>query len=269
MADARQYIGAIAKHLPPSAATLRLLDVGGAAGMILAGLRDDLDIAAVTGSPTDWNLSSDSMDAVVAYDYSASPEFLSASLAALRPGGRLVVANPHDAVSAAWVKMLENAGYTRILVEALSDGVLIRGEKPHTEQRPQDRIQQVSSRDSNSLDFATYSGRYVYLLVRQTPNQPVWKLASGEQVEWQAVAVEGDDSPVLLAFSSLPKAVAFMQPAVMAGRIKDVNKIAKFSRETAQQWMCPLILNPTTEALEKGAVVLVPVDPETAEASDE
>ena len=52
--------------------------------------------------------------------------------------------------------------------------------------------------------------------------------------------------PLLLAFSSLPNAVAFMQPAVIAGTIKDVNKVAKFSRATAQDWR--VLINPALDA---------------------
>jgi hypothetical protein len=267
MADARLYVEAMAKHLPPSAATLRLLDVGGAAGALLSGLRRDLEIIPAAATP--GNLSSNSLDAVVAYDHALSQDFLSVALAALRPGGRLVVVNPNTAVSKAWVTALENVGYTRILIEAVFDGVLVRGEKPHTQQRSQDRIQQVAALDADQLDLSAFSGRYVHLLIRQTPNKPAWRLAPGEQIEWQALALENGGAPVLLAFSSLPRAVAFMQPAVMAGRIKDVHKVARFSRETARQWTLSMLLNPTIDALDDGTVALVPVDPQSAEAPDE
>jgi hypothetical protein len=267
VSDAHDYIQAMAKHLPPSAASLRLLDVGGAAGEVLSGLRGDLEIIPATSSLD--NRPSDSLDAVVAYDLALSQEFLGVALSALRPGGRLVVANPTDAVHERWVALLENAGYTRILVESVFDGVLIRGEKPHAELSTQARIQQVAARDASHLDLAAYSGRYLYLLIRQTPNKPAWRHASGEPIEWQAVALENGGAPVLLAFSSLPQAVAFMQPAVMAGHIKDVNKVAKFRRETAHQWTLPLLLNPTVDMLDNGTVTLMPVDPQTAESPDE
>jgi hypothetical protein len=269
MTDSRRLIEAIAKHLPPSAATLRLMDVGGAVGATLAGLRGDLQVMPVPDLPA--SISPNSVDAVVAYDVALSQEFLSAALAGLRPGGRLIIVNPAGVVSATWVKTLEDTGYVRILVEPASNpgGVLIRGEKPHTEQRTPDRIQQVAGRDANLLDLASYTGRYIHLLIRQSPNKPVWKLAPGEQVEWHAVALANNGAPALLAFSSLPKAVAFMQPTVLSGRIKDVNKVAKFSRETAQQWASPVILNPTPEALEGCVVLFMPVDSRTAEAPDE
>ncbi len=267
MTDARLYIEAMAKHLPPSAATLRLLDIGGITGGVLSRLRGDLEIIPATSTPDEP--SSDSLDAVVAYDLVLSQDFLGAALAALRPGGRLVVVNPTGAVKESWVATLENAGYTRILVEAVFDGVLIRGEKPHTEQHALDRIQQVAAHDAALFDLASYSGRYLHLLICQTPNKPAWRLAPGEQIQWQALALENGGALELLAFSSLPKAVAFMQPAVMAGRIKDVNKVAKFSRETVQKWTLPLLLNPTIDTLEDRVVALVPVDPQTAEVPDE
>jgi hypothetical protein len=269
MSGARPYIEVMAKHLPPSAATLQLLDVGGTAGATLAEIRADLNIASVCDSPTHWQLSNDSLDAIIAYDYILSREFLSVAMAALRPGGRLIVANPHDRISEAWVKTFENAGYTRILVELALDGILLRGEKPHIEQSTHDRIQQVATYDANLLDLAAYNGRYVHLLIRQTPNKPSWKLTSDKDIEWQAVAVHNDGIPTLLAFSSLPKAVAFMQPAVLAGHIRDVNKVAKFSRETVREWAVPVLLNPTIETIESRTVLLLSVDPQTAETPDE
>ena len=73
----------------------------------------------------------------------------------------------------------------------------------------------------------------------------------------------------VLAFSSLPKAVEFMQPAVVAGRIKDVNKIAKFRWEVARDWPFPVMLNPSDEIFDTHAAALLAVDPDTAEAPDE
>lgn len=267
----RLFIEAMAKHLPPSASQLRLLDVNGAAGEVLSALRHDLDTLSLSSQTPTWNLASDSVDAVTAYAIALDSDFLSAALATLRPGGRLIVVLPSGVVSEEWVKTLEEAGYTRILVELAVGqmGVLVRGEKPHTEQRTHDRIQQVAVRDTNVLDLTTYNGRYIHLLIRQTPNKPAWKLAPDERIEWRAVALNGEDGDTLLAFSSLPKAVAFMQPVVMAGKIRDVNRVAKFSRETVGQWTFPVVLNPTVEMLEGRVVALVQIDSQTAETPDE
>ncbi|MFN8562170.1 MAG: hypothetical protein U0703_11245 [Anaerolineae bacterium] len=85
-------------------------------------------------------------------------------------------------------------------------------------------------------------------------------------VEWRALALADDGDRLLLAFSSLPNAVAFMQPAVLDGAITGVNKVAKFSR-AAQDWR-PWI-NPPLEALAGREIVYVPVDPALAEIPDE
>jgi SAM-dependent methyltransferase len=264
----RRFIEAMAKHLPPSGATLHVLDVGGGAFTILAEQRADLAVTVVDGGLEESKFDADSFDAIVAYDEDIGGGFLKAALAALRPGGRLVVVQPLEEVREALVKTLERAGYTRILVEpALDDpptGVLLRGEKPHTEAHTLDRVRQVAGRD-----VATRAGRYIHLLIQQKPNKPPWSLKPGEKVEWHAIAVQGKDETVLLAFSSLPKAVEFMQPALLDGFITDVNKIAKFRWEQARAWPFPVLVNPTDDILATHAVVLLPVDPATAEAPDE
>lgn len=269
VAEKRAYIQALARHLPPSGAVLRLLDIGGQAGSLLAEQRGDLHIITLDEA-ADWPLPPDSVDAVAGYDSPAQPDMLKKALTVLRPGGRLIIVRPSGQPEAALVTLLEQAGYTRILVEPALDsgGLLLRGEKPHTEQRTVDRISQVADSDITG-DWAGYRGRYVHLLVRQSPNKPVWALRPDEQIEWRAAALEQGGQHVLLAFSSLPKAVAFMQPAVMAGLVKDVNKVAKFSKETAQSWPQAVLFNPTAEMVEGWPVVLLPVDPSTAEAPDE
>jgi hypothetical protein len=234
-------------------------------------LRGDLDRRAVGADPVSWRLNANSIDAVVALDPHVSAEFLSAALAALRPGGRLIVVEREREPSRELVETLEEAGYTRILVEPALDGgpgVLMRGEKPHETADTLARIQVAAAQDDALADFSTYSGRYVHLLVRQTPNKPVWALRPGEAITWDAIALDGEP-PVLLAFSSLPRAVGFMQPAVMSGRVVGVNKVAKFSREAAQSWTLPALLNPPVDLLDTRSVIYVSMDPETAEAPDE
>ncbi len=265
----RLLIQTMAKHLPPSAASLRVVDVGGYAAETLVDFRPDVDVILSPGTNDGWLVKPNSIDAVVAYDTALSDHLLESALVAMRPGGRLIILDTNGEPSEAAVKTLEDAGYTRILVEAglehpSSVGVLMRGEKPHTEERTVDRIKQVAGRDNTKR-----SGRYVHLLIQQTPNKPAWKLAPGEKVEWQAVSVAGDGEIVVLAFSSLPKAVEFMQPAVVAGRIKDVNKIAKFRWEVARDWPFPVMLNPSDEIFDTHAATLLTVDPDTAEAPDE
>lgn len=252
----QELITAALKHLPPSGARLRLLAVGD-----VVAQRGDLDVTIMTGAAAEWRLAPDSFDAVLACDAELSAAFLATCLSVLRPGGRLIVVQSSGEPDEAWVKRLEGAGYTRILIEALAgNSLLLRGEKPHTEARTVDRIRQVA-------DLDQYAGRYLHLLIRQTPNKPVWALRPEDVITWHAAAVQGSDAAILLAFSSLPKAVAFMQPAVMQGLIRDVNKVGKFSREAARSW--PVLLNPDIEMLAGCEIVFQVVDAQAAEAPDE
>src|SRR5690606_5851527 len=145
----------------------------------------------------------------------------------------------------------------------LPTGVLMRGEKPHVTGDTLARIQQVAQNDGDSLDLANFKGRYVHLLVVQTPNKPVWHLEEGEPVAWEALAMmnEEDDTPQLIAFSSLPKAVGFMQPAVIAGHISGINKVGKFSKATATGWTLPVLLNPPPQILTDARITTVSIDP--------
>src|SRR5262249_29017406 len=160
-----------------------------------------------------WTLPPDSVDAVIAtnlylvpaeVEKSASAErnlsplpkhgegpgvgFLTSALQALRPGGRLIILDSDGQPGHRLVAPVESAGYTRILVEPLSEegGVLMRGEKPHTTPDTLERIRQVAGRDGDS-DLSTYSGRYVHLLIQQIPNKPAWKLQPDEKIEWRAL----------------------------------------------------------------------------------
>ena len=55
--------------------------------------------------------------------------------------------------------------------------------------------------------------------------------------------------PVLLGFSSLVKAVAFMKPAVLAGVIPQIGKMPRYRGETVAEWGLPVLLNPAFEML--------------------
>lgn len=271
MTPAADWGALIAKHLPPSGATLSVLDLGGAIGGALAALRADLDVTAAAADPAGWAVADDSIDAVVVFGQQLSPTLLQAALSALRPGGRLIALDPDGLPSAEQVETLTAAGYTRILVESAqaSGGVLLRGEKAHTTADTLARIRVAAGRDDLLTDLNRYPGRYLYLLIRQTPNKPVWALRDGEALAWRAVALTVDDQTVLLAFSSLAKAVAFMQPAVLAGQIRDINKVGKFSVQTAHAWALPLLLNPDSGLLAEHPQTLLTIDPATAEQPDE
>jgi hypothetical protein len=266
---ARLFIEAMAKHLPPSASTLRMLDVNGFTGKTLAELRQDLDIVEVGSDPDTWQVEPQSFDAVVVLGQASNDVLLNASLAALRPGGRLILMETSGEPDELRVQTLEKAGFTRILVGTgiecpLPTGVLMRGERPHTTDDTLERVQVAAAQDE-AQPFVDYRGKYVYLLVTQTPNKPVWSRDANEAIQWQAVTLNG----ALLAFSSLPKAVGFMQPAVLADSIKDVNKVGKFSFATARTWTQPVLLNPEIDLLQTGTVGWMDVDASTAEAPDE
>ncbi len=274
--DARQvqryFVAVMAKHLPPSASTLRLLDLDGSSGEMLADLRADLrsfhlEPASLISSAIKPN----SVDAVVAYDIDLNDTVLRRLLAALRPGGRLIALQSSGSVSEEHPRLLTENGYIRILVEPALDGlgVLLRGEKPHLTADTVERVQSVARADEDALGLEQYRGRYLHLLIQQYPNKPAWKLTSSDTITWRAVAIERAKSPVLLVFSSLPKAVGFMQPIVLAGRLADINKVGKFRRATAAAWAWDAILNPTLTSLASARFTAVEIDPATAEAPDE
>ena len=271
MPNKQIFIEAMAKHLPPSASHLRLLDMGAVVGETLLELRPDLDIQEASLNIADWDYAADSFDAVVAYDLLLKESFLEAVLYVLREGGRLIVLNPLAQVDEALVAILEKWGYVRILVEdaVAGAGVLIRGEKAHLNDNTLERVRIGAEPDADLVDLDTYKGRFIHLLIQQSPNKPVWQLSEDEKIEWQAIAFELDTELCLLAFSSLPKAVNFMQPAVLEGLIFDVNKVGKFSIEEAKNWPFPIVLNPIIEQIKGQTIRFVEIDPNTAASPDE
>lgn len=261
---------AMLKHLPPSSSSLKLLDIGGAAGEIFLKHRPDLAITPVSGEASAWEIEQGSFDAVAAFDTDPDSPLLDAALTALRPGGRLIIMSSRGEPDAAHVVTLESHGFTRILVETgaecpLPVGVLMRGERPHQTDDTHARVKIGAAADGDSQTLADYAGRFVHLLIRQTPDKPAWKLRADEPLEWEAVTLDG----ALLAFSSLPKAVAFMQPVVVTGQILGVSKVAKFSKQTALGWPHAVILNPTPDSLENGVLGVISIDPDSAETPDE
>ncbi|QPC81887.1 hypothetical protein G4Y79_19680 [Phototrophicus methaneseepsis] len=266
-----RYIEAMAKHLPPSAAELRLFDVGGVAGRTLRSLRPDLNVTVTSLNTEQWAYPEAVADAVSAYDIPLQADLMAAVLRLLRPGGRFILVNPFGTVDESLVHTLQGAGYVRILVEAAVEGqgVLIRGERVHDTADTLARVQGVAGRDADVLDLATYRGRYVHLLVRQTPNKPVWRLTPEDVLTWEAAAIRQGDDVLLLGFSSLPKAVGLMQPAVLAYLIHGVNKVGKFSKDVAASWPHGVLLNPTLDHIQHADIQFIDIDPQTAEAPDE
>ncbi|MBN8617939.1 MAG: hypothetical protein J0L63_03480 [Anaerolineae bacterium] len=265
----RLLIEAMAKQLPPSASTLQLVDVHGRAGQVLREVRPDIEVIYSPTEYSDWALEAESADAVAAYDCEPDAALLESALRVLRPGGRLIIMDSKHDPDEGYVRTLEAAQYTRILVEMgaecpLPVGVMMRGEKAHTEARTTERIKQVANRDNTQR-----SSRYVYLLVHQTPHKPVWRMKPSDRIVWEAVGVAGEDEVVALTFSSLPKAVEFMQPAVMAGHITNVNKIAKFKWDVAKNLPFAMMLNPSDEIFDTHQVAMFEIDHQLAEAPDE
>ena len=268
----RAFVAVMAKHLPPSSATLQLLDLDGRTGGLLADIRADLHRCHIPAiSLADHDIRPGAFDAIVAYDVDLSGAVLLSCFAALRAGGRLIALQSRGRASESHLRQLRDQGFVRILVEPALDeiGVLIRGEKPHPSADTVERIQSVAQMEADSLSLADFKGRYIHLLVQQQPNKPVWQLDAGEKISWRAAALRRNPMPALLGFSSLPKAVGFMQPAVLAGLIRDINKVGKFSLATAQAWDWGLVLNPAPDSLENEELTYIELDPATAEAPDE
>lgn len=266
------FVAVMAKHLPPSSSTMQLLDLDGRSGPMLAQSRADLQLRHI--APLDLSqrvVAPGSVDAIVAYDVVLSAPLLEASLDALRAGGRLIAVHSRGSASESHLRKLRDRGFVRILIEPALDelGVLIRGEKPHIVADTLERVQSVAQADADSLDRSQYKGRYIHLLIQQRPNSPIWKRDNSVAISWRAAAIQRAPLPALLGFSSLPKAVGFMQPAVLAGHIKDINKVGKFSLATAQSWRWDLIMNPTLESIDGVALAFIDIDPATAEAPDE
>lgn len=268
----RHFIAAMAKHLPPSSSRLRLVDVGGRCGPILLQRRPDIDIQTLDGDDAGMaGILPGSVDAVVAYDIELTADLPPRVLALLRPGGRFIVALSAGEVSKSCAEWLERHGYTRILVEAAVDGLglLIRGEKAHHIDDTWQRIQGTAAAEGDLLDIRTFKGRYVHLLIQQEPNKPAWKLTANEAIRWQALALRRGADKAVLGFSSLPKAVGFMQPAAVTGRIQGINKVGKFDKARALAWTWDVILNPRADSIGDQPLAFVDIDPSTAEASDE
>lgn len=189
---------------------------------------------------------------------------------------------------------LTKAGFARVLTERAirGYGVLSRGEKPFAGGLVTvDRIAQVASNSTSSSDFGegesiagmvsadlplAIRGKFVFLLVEQTPNKPAWALKPGEVIRWEAARVGGKcngGKPYLLVFTSLPKAVQFMQPAVMSGFMVGINKVAKFDKGKAPAWRADVLLNPDFGMLRARdydfRVQRLPVDPGSAVTGEE
>lgn len=256
----------MAKHLPPSHSELIVWDTSGTLGQIIEAWRADLH----------WVIKPEGeVDAVLMLDPPSplSSAYIAELATPLRRGGRLIGIAQEGQPSREWVSTLEQAGLTRLLVEYLNEdepalGILLRGEKPWQTASTFKRIQEVAQADADRLTLAEYQGSYLYFPLIQKPNKPVWKLTPDEIVTWDGLAWESIPS-CRIGFSSLPKAVGFMQSAVMRGLVQDVNKIGKYSRSTVANWQTALLINPLPEDCLSQTLILLPLNPQEAEQSDE
>jgi len=242
-----------ARHLPPSADTPRVLALDERAA---AELPTEIDLATP--------LQSGVFDAVVGY---AAPDptldNLEACYQQLRPGGRLILAAQAEPKSL--FEALRQGGFIHCLVEPQPDGwVLYRGERP-----PEGAtlIELSEGETERALEAP-----FFFIPVTQTPNKPVWRLAPNETIQWQAPTRIDPTSgqPNLLVFSSLLRAVAFMQRAVLANTVHGINKVGKFPNALVKSWGQTFLLNPTfhwVRNLMPGP--FVEVDPQVAITGDE
>lgn len=240
--EARAVAELIAKHLPPSAERMRVRPMDSAA-------REWVQILAARHF-------------VEAYDGDDADVALAGSISAigpvrLRPGGRAIFILTNETRPLSKVaSMLRRAGFIRILVEPALDGgiVLARGEPAMT---AADRHAQTVQPGSDTVVIAPGQAlpRYVFLLVHQEPNARGWETPDPASLTWDAVTVHDSalEQTVLLGFSSLVKAVAFMKPAALSSAIPIVNKMPRYLGETIAAWGLPVLLNPVFEAVSEAA----------------
>ncbi|GAB1422194.1 hypothetical protein MASR2M15_24100 [Anaerolineales bacterium] len=246
------------------------MDWGGASVEILQTLRPDLNLIA-TDETAFTSLPADSCDAVTILNITPSSTQFAAIYKCLRPGGRMIILQQFGEVDQATLTTLEKHHFTRILIEPTleNQGVLIRGEKRHEETDTLKRIESVAQKDISLIDWQNYQGRFVYLLIAQVPNIPVWRRKPEDVIEWQALAIQDQAQYIILAFSSFPRAVSFMQEKIQAGSPLIINKVAKFAVSTARNWPYSVLLNPEVFSFPDASMSWLGVDPATAEESDE
>jgi hypothetical protein len=231
-----------AKHLPPSAGSPRVLALDDSAAAELPAEVERIDAGRRR------SLAPGQLDAVAGY---AAPDQIKALVPLLRPGGRLILAQRAGTWPAAsLLAALTSAGLIHCLVEPVGEAILYRGERPQAGSS----VERVPSLAAPSAPSTL--PRFVFLLVTQTPNKPAWKLDPAERVEWRAATLLDPTTgePALLAFSSLVKAVAFMQAAILAGWIEGVNKVGKFRAQAARRWELPLRLDPAFDEVRSDAL---------------
>lgn len=283
------------RHLPPSSAPMTILVIENGHHAIAAIIqlhRSDARIVNALGKDFEavlLNLAKKalgvaSFDAVLLYKIGTPllVEPLAAKLfSLLRAGGRLIAFDEADKTPQAAAESLQGAGFVRVLGELLAPGsILYRGEVPY--EASLSTLGRVAI--SAQKDVATahiiggaaiqaLKGSYLFIPVHQTPNKPVWRLAPGETIEWMAVPVEHQSGRgAILAFTSLPKAVQFLQHVLPKNSALDIQKIPKFSKVVVATWPFALALNIEPDSFGHEYQLsqqIVYLDPASAETPDE
>ncbi|HZY45312.1 MAG TPA: hypothetical protein VFF70_11235 [Anaerolineae bacterium] len=241
MPELRDITQLIVKHLPPSADLPHVRPLDDRSKRWCMALNRQHAIKTSSTADVDATVTSDVAHARAAFTY-------------LRPNGRAIFLIPNKAgvTTELLVEALSSNGLTRILTESvLGDSfILARGERPTDQSRPTDRIAAIARIDASSieilnLDQAAHRYPHVHLLVRQDPPSRGWDDRQ-PNATWQAVTLHDtqSDQVALLAFTSLVKATAFMQPAVLADVIQGVNKLPRFETGRLIDRAEAVIINP-------------------------
>ncbi|MGH2592035.1 MAG: hypothetical protein ACRDGG_00815 [Anaerolineae bacterium] len=238
MPDLSQIAQVIARHLPPSADHVRVRPLDTPARAWATALTTEHFVRLCEEGECDAALAAD---------------LALVSQVGLRPGGRAIVLLSGETRSLSdLAAILSEAGFARILIEPVLDGafVLARGE-PRSDVA--DRSAEIAAPgvDLTVARSVQPLPRYLHLLVHQEPPSRGWEQPDPASITWDAVAVrkKATGESMLLGFSSLVKAVAFMKPAVLAGTIPNINKMPRYRGETVAGWGAPVMLNPAFEVL--------------------
>ena len=256
-----------APHLPPSAALPIVLALDPQAEAALASYVEGGSGGGEPGQAVAAPADARDVDALLACRW---PEDLAASRDRLRPGGRLIIllSNTTSEIEHGERRLAElhQHGYIHCLIETLpAGGWLCRGERPPLHSGAQRLAGLASSIEAGSA-------RALVVLVKQTPNKPAWRLEPGERRVWEAARLVDPSTgePALLTFTSLVKAVAFMQPAVLAGLLTGINKTGRYALEQVEAWGLPLVVNPAFEDWRSASLAEpVLIDPAQSLASEE
>jgi hypothetical protein len=235
----------ILKHLPPSADLPRVRPL------------DDRSAR--------WCLALDRQGSIISVDDSEVDAAVASGIAhvqdaatSLRPNGRAIflIPNTEGIATESIVEALTANDLTRILIESVLDHtfILARGERPTDQERTTDRIATIARIESEAIEILAIdqaAQRYLHLqvLVKQQPPSRGWADMQ-PNTTWEALTIQDADSDqfLLVAFTSLVKAVAFLQPAVLADVVHGINKMPRFETERiiGGQYF---IINPVFEAL--------------------